>query len=259
MFKYYISIVLLGIFVVVLIVEGIIIAGSPISQKDIQLDNNRLQAFDNIKYQIENYYRANHKMPNSLSDLSSSIDIKDPETKTNFDYKLIPPYSYQLCATFSTDNSKTAANYNNYGSDSALYKNHKKGYDCVIFKLSDYVINSYNAPSPPPTNLYSITLNPATTSCSGTSSLVHLTWMTQRFTADWFDISIDGTYTTNNGQGGGTVWDSGPLTYNQLYRFKVQNHDWDVTGGIPVQSNEVLATSRNCTASIPTSIPVSVK
>src|SRR3989344_7132206 len=106
MFKYYISIVLLGIFVVVLIVEGIIIAGSPISQKDIQLDNNRLQAFDNIKYQIENYYRANHKMPNSLSDLSSSIDIKDPETKTNLDDKLIPPYSYQLCATFSTDNSK---------------------------------------------------------------------------------------------------------------------------------------------------------
>ncbi len=136
MFKYYISIVLLGIFVLALIVEGIIIAGSPISQKDIQLDNNRLQAFENIKYQIENYYRTSHKLPASLVEMSSSINMQDPETKTGFDYKIIPPYSYQLCTIFSTDNSKTAANYNNYGLDSALYKTHKKGYDCVTFKLS---------------------------------------------------------------------------------------------------------------------------
>jgi len=148
--------VLLGIFVLALIIEGIIIAGSPISQKDIKLDNNRLQAFNNIKYQIENYYRANHKMPNLLSDLSLNINIQDPETKTNFDYKIIPPYSYQLCTTFSTDNSKTAANYNNYGSDSAMYKIHKKGHDCMTFKLSDYVINSARTPSQKINNTLSV-------------------------------------------------------------------------------------------------------
>lgn len=136
MFKYYISITILGIFVLVLIIGGIIIAGSPISQKDIQLDSNRLQAFESIKYQIENYYRTNHKLPVSLGEISPNINIQDPETKMSYDYKIIPPYSYQLCTTFLTDNSKTVANYNNYGSDSALLKTHKKGYDCLTFKPS---------------------------------------------------------------------------------------------------------------------------
>lgn len=136
MFKYYISILFLGIFVLALVVEGIIIAGSPISQKDIQLDSNRLQAFESIKNQIENYYRTNHKLPVSLGEISSSINIQDPETKTNFDYRMIPPSSFEICTTFSTDNSKTVANYNNYGSDSALLKTHKKGYDCLTFKPS---------------------------------------------------------------------------------------------------------------------------
>jgi len=139
--------VLLGIFVLALIVEGIIIAGSPISQKDIQLDNNRLQAFESIKYQIENYYKTNNKLPASLGEMSSNVSTQDPETKTSFDYKIIPPYSYQLCTIFSTDNSKTVTNYNNYGSDSALDKTHKKGYDCVALKLSDYVINSVRTPA----------------------------------------------------------------------------------------------------------------
>ena len=153
MFKYYISIALLGIFVFALIIGGIIIAGSPISQKDIQLDNNRLQAFESIKYQIENYYTTNHKLPTSLGEISSSINIQDSETKTSFDYKIIPPYSYQLCTTFSTDNSKTVTNsYNNYGLDSALYKTHKKGYDCIELKLSSYLMNSTQQPSPQATS-----------------------------------------------------------------------------------------------------------
>ncbi len=142
MLKYYIFITLLCLFVVALIAEGLIIAGSPMSQKDIQLDSNRLEAFNNIKYQIENYYTANGKMPNSLNDLSSNVNVKDPETKMDFDYKLILPYSYNLCATFSTDNSEQVKNYPSYDSDTAIYKKHKKGYDCLEFKISDYAIGS---------------------------------------------------------------------------------------------------------------------
>ena len=138
MFKYYISITFLGVFVLVLVIVGVILAGSPLSQKGIQQDKNRLQAFDNIKYQIENYYRTNSKLPSSLSELSNA-NIKDPETRNDFVYTAVLPYSYKLCTTFSTDNSNTV---DNYGSDSAIYQKHKKGYDCLSFKISDYVLNS---------------------------------------------------------------------------------------------------------------------
>jgi len=151
MFKYYISISVLGVFVIALIITGIIVGGNPIYLRDVQLDDNRLNAFGNIIYKIEGYYRKNGKLPVSLSEISPNINIQDPETKTSFDYKVISPYSYQLCTTFSTDNSKTATNnYNNYESDLATYKIHKKGYDCLTFKLSEHTINSsYNIPTVP--------------------------------------------------------------------------------------------------------------
>lgn len=245
MFKYYISIALLGIFVLVLIIGGIIIAGSPISQKDIQLDNNRLQAFESIKYQIENYYTANRKMPNSLSDLSSNINIQDPETKTNFDYKIIPPYSYQLCTIFSTDNSKTATNnYNNYGSDSALYKTHKKGYDCLTFKPSDYVINNnnYNSRITP-------TINPKNysflTSCklnldSGANTdvkimgiyetdngVVFTTSKLSNALIEYLNIYANNSqvlptgYTAKAYYYGQSIFDSNNLSFNKLTRYKI--------------------------------------
>lgn len=143
MIKYYISVIALGIFVLVLIVTGVVIAGSPISQKDIQLDNIRIQAFNDIKYQTENYYKVNRKLPSSLIEIKS-LNIKDPETKNDYEYKTQPPYGYQLCTTFSTDNSEIIdrSGYANYDSDSSSYKKHKKGYDCLSFKISDYVINS---------------------------------------------------------------------------------------------------------------------
>lgn len=143
MIKYYISVIALGIFVLVLIVTGVVIAGSPISQKDVQLDNIRIQVFNDIKYQTENYYKANRKLPSSLIEIKS-LNIKDPETKNDYEYKTQPPYGYQLCTTFSTDNSEIIdrSGYANYDSDSASYKKHKKGYDCMTFKISDYVLNS---------------------------------------------------------------------------------------------------------------------
>jgi len=171
MFKYYISIILLGIFVVILIVGGIIVAGNPISQKDLQLDEIRIQAFNDIKYQIENYYKANRKLPSSLIEIKS-LNIKDPETKDNYDYKTQLPYDYQLCATFSTDNSEIIdrTGYANYESNSAAYKKHKKGYDCLSFGLSDYVLNSAK-PSVLNVNSYpqGVTMSSSVVSYGGTT------------------------------------------------------------------------------------------
>lgn len=149
MLKYYISVAVLGILVLALVIGGIMVAGNPISQKDIQMDNIRIQAFNDIKYQIENYYKANRKLPSSLKEIKS-LNTKDPGTKNDYDYKSQPPYGYQLCAVFSTDNSEIIdrAGYANYDSDSATYKKHNKGNDCLSFTLSDYVIKS-NVPTVP--------------------------------------------------------------------------------------------------------------
>lgn len=144
MLKYYISIGLVGVLILIIVGVGISIAGNPVSQKDIQLDNLRTSAFDAIKNKISNYYEANGKLPSSLNELGG-YNPQDPETQDEFEYKAQPPYDYQLCATFSTDNSeeikRNAYSYNT--SYSARYQIHKKGYDCMTFKIDSYTITNY--------------------------------------------------------------------------------------------------------------------
>src|SRR3989344_984266 len=98
-----IFIFVLGIFVLLLIIVGLMLAGSPISQQALKYDEIRLRNFSSISYEITNYYEK------------------------------FSPNSYKLCTVFSTD-SKSANSQYSYINSSSI-KQHKKGYDCVIYNL----------------------------------------------------------------------------------------------------------------------------
>src|SRR3990172_8481784 len=110
-----IFIFVLGIFVLLLIIVGLMLAGSPISQQALKYDEIRLRNFSSISYEITNF------------------SIADPETKRIYDYQKFSPNSYKLCTVFSTD-SKSANSQYSYINSSSI-KKHKKGYDCVIYNL----------------------------------------------------------------------------------------------------------------------------
>ena len=149
MFKHYIGVILLGITGVIVIIIGIILVGSPSDQQLLRFDEIRLKDFENIQPPIENFYSDNKKLPQSLTALNTTLTFKDPQSKKDYTYKTISPTSYQLCAEFSTDSKEVAQRqtgtnpyaYNSYGSATKL---HKKGYDCIKYQISSYLIQNLN-------------------------------------------------------------------------------------------------------------------
>ena len=146
--KYKIFLIELGILCTVLVGVSFYIAGTPISQRAVNLDETRLNDFQEIKHQIDNYYRDNQSLPKALDNLGSGIynNLIDPETKQKYSYSLISNIEYQLCTTFSAD-------YNEAGYDDFRYPApgnsfHKKGYDCIKYKIESYLITPTPTPTP---------------------------------------------------------------------------------------------------------------
>lgn len=162
MFRYNLFIGILGIIILTLLIVCFTIVGVPISQEAKDLDQIRLSNFSSLKYQIDNYYQNNKRLPINLSVLNLSTDYKDPKTKAQYNYKILSSYTYELCAEFSTDtkNQKSSllfipkvyalpvipVDQPSYSSDA-----HKKGYDCIQYRISDNVLNrTYYNPTPTP-------------------------------------------------------------------------------------------------------------
>lgn len=131
-------IAVLGICVGVIVITGFILTGSPVSQQAIRYDEARYNDFQQIKYKVEEYYRANSKLPESINQLPSRTDdeVTDPQTQKAYEYKVTSTDSYEICTEFST----TAEEFKNYGQVySEMPIEHSKGYYCVQMKIPDYI------------------------------------------------------------------------------------------------------------------------
>lgn len=126
----------LGIAVVLVgIIGGFAIVGSPTKQRELRFDSQRVSDLSNIQWQIVNYWQKNGTLPAALSDLNDSISgftvPTDPDTKAAYGYDVKPAASvngqpavptFKLCADFaleSQDNSGRGA-YNGYGGGMAV-------------------------------------------------------------------------------------------------------------------------------------------
>lgn len=146
--NYYIFISVLGVLVISILILGFAIIGTPLSQQAISLDTQRLSNFSNIKRKIDDFYRTNNNLPNSLGELEVTTPITDPKTKSRYDYQIVSPYSYKLCTEFSTDSEGITK----YTSTPVIIldssEKHKKGYDCILYEIP----KSYQKkPTPSPT------------------------------------------------------------------------------------------------------------
>lgn len=147
MFKYNLFILFLGIFVLSLVIVGFSIVGSPIYQQQVRLDEIRLNNFSQIKLEIENYYRKNSSLPANLQTINNqgNLQLNDPKDKTPYHYEILSPISYKLCANFSTDSQII----DNNRIDIYSSQKHKKGYDCIMYILPEYLQRT-------PTPIYSL-------------------------------------------------------------------------------------------------------
>ena len=101
-----ILIVLVGIGVV----SGFWIVGSPAQQRAVRFDERRISDLSTIQYQIIDYWQRKKTLPQGISDLTNDISgfvaPKDPESRSDYGYRVTGPLIFELCATFATSNSE---------------------------------------------------------------------------------------------------------------------------------------------------------
>ena len=144
------------ILTVVALIYGFSAIPSPMQQRVLKLDHKRVSDLGQLQYSVEDYYQNNGILPQTLDVLeensyspSETLDKTDPETKKPYEYTLVTPNSYKLCATFTTDSSQQSSSYDDENYTYDTYKSkfkHPKGYYCFTLHVR---ANLYN-PSPIP-------------------------------------------------------------------------------------------------------------
>ena len=101
----------IGAVVVVVVALGysVYLVGTPGQQRDVRLDERRVDDLRNISHNIDTYLELNDEMPEGLRDLTGPrfyVDsIEDPETGSPYEYRVIEDADYELCAVFATDSA----------------------------------------------------------------------------------------------------------------------------------------------------------
>lgn len=99
--------------VLIAIVAGFWLLGSPGQQRLLSLDSERVddltQIASNLVYAVENPGNTTpapplpEQLPNSMA---SRDDLRDPLTDEPYEYRRLSDSAYELCATFATDSTQ---------------------------------------------------------------------------------------------------------------------------------------------------------
>ena len=102
-----------SVLVIFSIIYGFVVMGGPGAQRNLRLDQRRIEDLQNIQYQVINFWQQKQKLPESLDELKNPLSgnfiPQDPEFAKglNYEYSKISdlskntPIKFELCATFS--------------------------------------------------------------------------------------------------------------------------------------------------------------
>jgi hypothetical protein len=97
---------LTAVIVIVGIVSGFFIVGSPAVQRQRRFDDQRISDLQVLQNEIVNYWQQKEKLPAELANLKDSISgfvpPADPETEQPYVYQITAPLAFNLCADFKT-------------------------------------------------------------------------------------------------------------------------------------------------------------
>lgn len=94
--------------VLVSVIGSFFIIGSPATERQYRIDDQRVNDLSNIQYQVTSYWQAKQKLPAALDELNDplmgfSVPV-DPETGAGYLYRAVGATSFELCATFNKPN-----------------------------------------------------------------------------------------------------------------------------------------------------------
>lgn len=93
-----------GVLVVLTVLAGFLIIGSPRDQRILRVDQQRVSDLQNIQSQVVTYWQQKESLPATLTELNDPIAgftvPTDPETGEAYGYTRQSPLDFTLCATF---------------------------------------------------------------------------------------------------------------------------------------------------------------
>ena len=127
--------------VVVALISAFFFIDSPLKVRDQKFDQAIVNKFSQIDNAVNAYYGENKKLPADLNALLNGgstyylleSDLTDPATGVAFVYKVDTKDSYELCATFKTEN-KSQANDKSVYTDTRWL--HDAGYQCLKQRIA---------------------------------------------------------------------------------------------------------------------------
>ena len=90
---------------------GFFIVGTPADQRERRFDDQRVSDLQILQSQIVNYWSKKDVLPAELKNLEDSITgfvvPVDPSAKQVYEYKIINPLTFELCAVFSKSSQES--------------------------------------------------------------------------------------------------------------------------------------------------------
>lgn len=131
--------IVVSVVVLVSIVMGFFIVGTPKDQRNRRFDEQRVNDLQITQNQVVEYWLKKNILPKNLIDLQDNISgfivPNDPDTKMSYEYNVTDKLSFELCANFTTSDADfgiTAASKFTSPYDSAYGQNwnHNVGRTC---------------------------------------------------------------------------------------------------------------------------------
>ncbi len=93
------------LFIVISIIWGFVVLGSPRTQRLYKYDTEKVNDLMNISYGVESFYGDKGVVPQSLAEIESSTyfygSTKDSQTGVSYEYEKTGKNTYNLCAEFN--------------------------------------------------------------------------------------------------------------------------------------------------------------
>lgn len=101
-----------GVLVVVTIVAGFFVIGTPGTARQARIDQERVYDLQSLQSQVVYYYQQKERLPQNLAELNDPLSYysvpMDPESGSPYEYRRINTLSFELCATFATESKGTS-------------------------------------------------------------------------------------------------------------------------------------------------------
>ena len=100
-----------SVVVLATLVAAIVAIGPPSVQRQIRLDDKRVQDLQRIVQVIDGYVQTHDSLPPDLATLARQpglrLSIADPVDAASYGYTITGKHAYRLCAVFITDTANT--------------------------------------------------------------------------------------------------------------------------------------------------------